>query len=104
MIMALEANPLPTRLSRNGTYFARLQCAAAHDPSTPKTLKNLIIRASTNDVALATLEARMQKTDRVFGPSTGTTQAVDIINGGVKANALPELAYAIINHRIAEAR
>ena len=28
---------------------------------------------------------------------SGTTQAVDIIHGGVKSNALPELAEAIVN-------
>lgn len=30
-----------------------------------------------------------------------TTQAADIVQGGVKVNALPESAYAIMNHRIA---
>lgn len=30
-----------------------------------------------------------------------TTQAVDVIEGGVKVNALPESAHAIVNHRIA---
>jgi Gly-Xaa carboxypeptidase len=34
----------------------------------------------------------------------GTTQAIDIINGGVKANALPELAYATVNYRISTDR
>jgi Gly-Xaa carboxypeptidase len=29
-----------------------------------------------------------------------TTQAVDIINGGIKVNALPEVVTAIVNHRI----
>lgn len=29
-----------------------------------------------------------------------TSQAVDIISGGVKINALPERAQAIVNHRI----
>ena len=29
-----------------------------------------------------------------------TTQAVDLISGGVKINALPEQASAVINHRI----
>jgi acetylornithine deacetylase/succinyl-diaminopimelate desuccinylase-like protein len=33
-----------------------------------------------------------------------TTQAVDIFHAGVKINALPETASAIINHRIAEHR
>ena len=30
-----------------------------------------------------------------------TSQAVDLISGGVKINALPEKVYAVINHRIA---
>jgi Gly-Xaa carboxypeptidase len=30
-----------------------------------------------------------------------TSQAVDIISGGVKINALPEKVYAVVNHRIA---
>ena len=29
------------------------------------------------------------------------TQAVDVIEGGVKVNALPKSAHAIVNHRIA---
>jgi Gly-Xaa carboxypeptidase len=30
-----------------------------------------------------------------------TSQAVDLIDGGVKINALPEKVYAVVNHRIA---
>jgi len=30
-----------------------------------------------------------------------TSQAVDLISGGVKINALPEKVYAVVNHRIA---
>jgi Gly-Xaa carboxypeptidase len=30
-----------------------------------------------------------------------TSQAIDIISGGVKINALPEKVYAVVNHRIA---
>ncbi|KAM6504422.1 hypothetical protein JOM56_001365, partial [Amanita muscaria] len=37
-----------------------------------------------------------------YASQVGTTQAIDIqvIHGGVKSNALPERAYAIVNHRI----
>ena len=42
---------------------------------------------------------------RVLNPAVlsllKTTQAVDIIRGGVKVNALPESASAVVNHRIA---
>jgi len=34
----------------------------------------------------------------------GTTQAIDLIQGGVKTNALPEEAWAVVNHRIATQR
>ena len=33
-----------------------------------------------------------------------TTQAVDLIEGGVKVNALPERTSAVVNHRIAAER
>ncbi len=33
----------------------------------------------------------------------GTTQAVDLVVGGVKVNALPERVEAVVNHRIGEA-
>ena len=38
---------------------------------------------------------------RSFKALVGTTQAVDLIQGGVKTNALPESAWAVVNHRIA---
>lgn len=44
----------------------------------------------------------LERDERTFRAYAGTTQAVDIIHGGVKSNALPERAYAIVNHRIAE--
>jgi len=34
----------------------------------------------------------------------GTPQAIDLIQGGVKVNALPEQASAVVNHRIATDR
>lgn len=37
----------------------------------------------------------------IFIASFSTTQAVDVISGGIKVNALPEGARAIVNHRIA---
>lgn len=42
--------------------------------------------------------------DPVSRSLVGTTQAVDLIQGGVKTNALPEKAWAVINHRVAVIR
>ncbi|KAI9440732.1 hypothetical protein H4582DRAFT_2074519 [Lactarius indigo] len=47
-----------------------------------------------------TLEAELVK-DETYRSLIGTTQAIDLIQGGVKSNALPEEAWAIVNHRIA---
>jgi acetylornithine deacetylase/succinyl-diaminopimelate desuccinylase-like protein len=38
---------------------------------------------------------------RIPPPSClSTTQAVDIVGGGVKVNALPEEAHVVVNHRL----
>lgn len=71
-----------------------------HDPLLSKKLKKLIRTSLNSDKALAALEKELRRTDPMFGPLSGTTQAVDIIHGGVKSNALPENAYFIMNHRI----
>jgi Gly-Xaa carboxypeptidase len=80
------------------------------------TLKNDILRAGGDDKSQA--HKAMKRVIREFRkvPSQrylmGTSQAVDIINGGVKGplptprklitvNALPESVYALVNHRIA---
>ncbi|KZV72467.1 carboxypeptidase S [Peniophora sp. CONT] len=103
VVAALEDHPYPTSLKRDGTYFRSLQCAAAYDDSLPDDLRELIAVASTDDDALVEAEkALLERDERTFRAYAGTTQAVDIIHGGVKSNALPERAYAIVNHRIAE--
>jgi Gly-Xaa carboxypeptidase len=43
-------------------------------------------------------------TDPFYNALIGTTQAIDLVQGGVKSNALPEEAWAVINHRIATQR
>jgi Gly-Xaa carboxypeptidase len=49
------------------------------------------------------LEAELIK-DPIYNALIGTTQAIDLVQGGVKANVLPEEAWALINHRIATQR
>ncbi|OBZ66878.1 Carboxypeptidase S [Grifola frondosa] len=100
MIKQLEDNPHVPHLNREGTYYQSLQCQAQHDPGLSKPLRQLIKRSVKSDKALKKLEAQLLRSDRMFGPLCGTTQAVDIVRGGVKTNALPERAEAIVNHRI----
>lgn len=100
MIKALEANPHSAQLNRSGVYYSLLQCRAAHDTSMSPHLRSLIPRSRSSDKALHALERHLANTDRLFSALAGTTQAADVIRGGVKTNALPERAEVIVNHRI----
>ncbi|ETW79160.1 Metallo peptidase M20 [Heterobasidion irregulare TC 32-1] len=103
LITSLEANPLPATLYRNSTYFRSLQCTAAHDPGLSDETRDLIDRARLNDGALRALQDVLTSADESrFRAVTGTTQAVDLVGGGVKVNALPESAWAVVDHRIAD--
>jgi Gly-Xaa carboxypeptidase len=61
------------------------------------------MRSMHSDKSLRTLETLLFK-DEMLKALAGTTQAIDLINGGVKTNALPERAWAVVNHRIATER
>ncbi|KAH8103886.1 carboxypeptidase S [Cristinia sonorae] len=101
LIVQLEDNPHEPHVFRNDTYYTNLQCQAAYDPDLDEDLRSSIQRSLTNDRALRSLEAQLFKTDRRLKAIGSTTQAADLINGGVKVNALPEEATAVVNHRIA---
>lgn len=60
--------------------------------------------ALEDDEALAELERAVLLWKPETVAELGTTQAVDVIAGGVKLNALPEAAFTLVDHRIAEHR
>uniref|UniRef100_A0A0W0EU16 Putative carboxypeptidase S n=1 Tax=Moniliophthora roreri TaxID=221103 RepID=A0A0W0EU16_MONRR len=76
------------------------QCFAAHAKDIPSSLRKAIKKSATSDKALRQVEEQLFK-DPVYKSLVGTTQAIDVIRGGVKSNALPEQAFAVLNHRIA---
>lgn len=102
LITELEANPHIPHLYRDGTYYKQLQCHAEHDSQLPASMRRIIKEARENDVALKQLETELITSLPAFKHIAGTTQAVDVIAGGVKVNALPEQAHVIVNHRIAD--
>ncbi len=68
----------------------------------------LVERARYNDTALEELGRALVGLDgarsSIYHALIATTQAVDLVQGGVKVNALPEKVNAIVNHRIAQER
>lgn len=80
--------------------FATLQCLAEYSVDMPGTFRDLILQAASSDAALDLLTRALAKIS-LFKSLIGTTQGIDVIKGGIKVNALPEQASAIVNHRIA---
>lgn len=102
VVTELEANPHVPKLARDRTYYQGLQCRAKYDAGFPSDMRKLVIESQTSDAKLHELETKLDDFDPAYSASAGTTQAIDIIYGGVKINALPEAVYAITNHRIAD--
>ena len=83
--------------------YWKAQCLAAHVPGLPHKLRKALKKSVKSDKALNEAEEHLLQ-DKAFRALVGTTQAIDLINGGVKTNALPEQAWAVVNHRIATDR
>jgi len=101
-IVELESNPHPPTLTRTTPYYSTLLCQAAHAPEMPLLLRTLLLQSVRSDRALdRALELLLaDDSTRYIRSTLSTTQAINVINGGVKVNALPERAQAIVNHRI----
>ena len=80
--------------------FATLQCLAEYSVDMPGTFQDLIPQAASSDAALDVLTKALAKIS-LFKSLIGTIQGIDVIEGGIKINALPEQASAIVDHRIA---
>ncbi|KAH7926427.1 carboxypeptidase S [Leucogyrophana mollusca] len=102
IVTELEAHPHEPELVRGRTYYQGLQCRAKYDKGFPPELRKLVQESQYSDGKLHDLEARLLDFDPTFYAQAGTTQAIDIVGGGVKVNALPEAVWAIANHRIAD--
>jgi Gly-Xaa carboxypeptidase len=104
LVYLLESAQYPTRLYKENPYFTQLQCGAAYSPNFNSKLKKLLDKRlqTRNTCAIKhdplALEAAKQGPEIKY--LLQTSQAVDIISGGVKVNALPERAQAVVNHRV----
>jgi len=76
---------------------------AEHAKDFSAHLRALVKTSAHSDSALRELEATLIN-DPFYVPLIGTTQAIDLVRGGVKTNALPEEAWAVVNYRIATQR
>ncbi|GJE90960.1 carboxypeptidase S [Phanerochaete sordida] len=100
LLVHVEAHPYKAELKRGTPMYQKTQCLAAYAGELPSKVRKAIERAGSSDKALRAAEKALFADPR-FKALVGTTSAVDLIAGGVKTNALPESAWAVVNHRIA---
>ncbi|KAL8277506.1 hypothetical protein RQP46_010061 [Phenoliferia psychrophenolica] len=94
LLVELEKNPAKVNLVEGNPVLSYLNCAADHG-EVDKAMRTRI-RDPKKWEALGE-ELAEDDTLRAF---LGTTQAADLISGGVKVNALPEFSSATVNYRI----
>ncbi|KAH7929100.1 carboxypeptidase S [Leucogyrophana mollusca] len=99
LLVNYEKNPFEVHLTRGSPVYKTVQCLAQHAPDLPSALRKDILRAEHSDRALRAAEKKLFES-RMLKSLAGTTQAIDLIQGGVKVNALPESVWAVINHRV----
>lgn len=97
-IAAVEDHPYTPWFAPENPFLDLLQCGAAHADAFPHKLKKLLPDAGHKKRGKLAGEVAKMGPDVKF--LFTTSSAVDIVSGGVKVNALPERAHAIVNHRI----
>lgn len=96
----IEEDPYVPKLNKGNPLLNYLQCMAVHSDKLLSLQRKAILRVGSDDLA----------TEKVMLVLCGkpltrylvqTSQAIDVIVGGEKANALPEKVRMVVNHRIA---
>lgn len=106
LITLIEANPYEPHLFDENPYLELLYCGAEYAPDFPHHLHKLLDKRSSRSRTCSKkpkkdhLALEAAKAGLVIKYLFTSSVAVDIINGGVKTNALPERTQFTVNHRI----
>ncbi|KAF4438240.1 CPS1-Gly-X carboxypeptidase YSCS precursor [Fusarium acutatum] len=96
IVTTLEHNPFKPEIAKNGAIHQCLACFAEHSPHVFPDLTKLVNGGDLQGVAKF-----LTKLSRDMQYMVQTSQAIDIISGGQKINALPEFVTLGVNHRYA---
>lgn len=114
LITLIEKDRYLPYLADNNPILEALQCGARYGTSFPKKFKDLLARRQHHHHKISPnsfnkcqqrkhsdpLAEAVAASDPILRYTMQTSQAVDLIIGGAKVNALPEKVEAVINHRI----
>ncbi|KJZ80134.1 hypothetical protein HIM_00848 [Hirsutella minnesotensis 3608] len=96
VVTALEAHPFSPHIASDSPAHRSLQCQAEYSPDAIPGLPEALGRGDLEEAARVVANSSL--TSRYL---MQTSQAVDIIKGGLKINALPEVVTLGVNYRIA---
>lgn len=102
-ITEVESEQYRTYLAEENPYLGQLHCGAEHAKEFPKKIKKLLIERDSHTCSKSKrddLALEAAKESRGIKYLMQTSQAVDVIEGGIKTNALPERATVTVNHRV----
>lgn len=100
LISKIEDTEFESIITKSNPTLNELQCVAEYSSNIDKDLKSNILKAHLDANANKKVLEYLSK-DLALKFLVTTSQAVDIVQGGVKANALPEHVSVLVNHRIA---
>lgn len=99
LISLIESNPFNSTLPKDSPINGVLTCIAAHAAHLPLQLKKNILNAQKSEAAKAAVLKYLQS-DKMLKYLVTTSQATDMITGGIKSNALPESVSIVVNSRV----
>ena len=96
IVNELEAHPYSPKIIEDGPIHKHLQCQARYSPKAMPKLTELVNKGDLGGLAQFMADARVDTRYLIQ-----TSQAVDIIRGGQKINAMPEVTTLGVNYRVA---
>ncbi|KAF7559520.1 hypothetical protein G7046_g4632 [Stylonectria norvegica] len=96
IVTALESHPYEPELLKGGPVYNHLVCLERHSSDGTSKLSDLLKKGD-----LKGLTKEFVKTDPNARFLIQTSQSVDIIEGGAKINAMPEVVTLGVNYRVA---
>lgn len=96
IVVALESSPYEPMITRNSPTHKRLICQARYSPGRQLRIEELLRKEDFDGLAIE--YANTSPVNRYF---VQTSQSVDLISGGVKINAMPEVVTLAVNYRVA---
>ncbi|KSA03541.1 uncharacterized protein AC631_00680 [Debaryomyces fabryi] len=100
LISEIEDEQFKSIITNANPVLNQLQCIAEHSSTVDRTLRKNILKSHFDvDANKEVLKYLSKYPETKF--LVTTSQAVDMVQGGTKSNALPEYASVLVNHRIA---